>query len=244
MGCMIVLIWRLVIVVAIRGYSIVFMALRTKKLQPSEAWYCLTATIMKTIEYPLMASTMTRRQINTIMQPILQAAIRKCRIQNHLPRKLVYGTLRAWGLGLKDPFITQLIQHLQAILRHANCNTPSQLLHQENMELVQLHIGSARNFWELPFEQYGCLAPKGWMKHTWECLDSTPLSLLGPPLQINPSINTLSSSWMCLSPKAMRTRSSRSSMTVACISKPPCSHTSALLEAQLLNNGLGKGSHC
>ena len=141
---------------------------------------------MKTIEYPLMATTMTRRQIDTIMQPILQAALRKCRIQNRLPRKLVYGTLRARGLGLKDPFITQLIQHLQAILRHANRDTPSQVLHQENMELVQLHIGSARNFWELPFEEYGCLAPKGWMKHTWECLDSTPLSLLGPPLQIPP----------------------------------------------------------
>ena len=183
----------------LRGKAIKWAdALRTKKLQPSEAWYCLAATIMKTIEYPLMATTMTRRQIDTIMQPILQAALRKCRIQNRLPWKLVYDTLRARGLGLKDPFITQLIQHLQAILRHANRDTPSQVLHQENMELVQLHIGSTRNFWELPFKQYGCLAPKGWMKHTWECLDSTLLSLLGPLFKSNHSVNTMSSSWMRL----------------------------------------------
>ena len=75
-------------------------ALRTKKLKPSEAWYCLNATIMKTIEYPLMATTMSRKDIDTIMRPVLQAALRKCKIQSRLPWKLVYGTLRARGIGL------------------------------------------------------------------------------------------------------------------------------------------------
>ena len=34
-------------------------ALRTRKIQPYEAWYCLNAMIMKTIEYPLMATTLS-----------------------------------------------------------------------------------------------------------------------------------------------------------------------------------------
>jgi hypothetical protein len=54
------------------------------------------------------------------------------------------------------------------------------MLLNENMELVQLHIRSEINFWELPFEQYGFLAPFGWIKHTWEALSQTPLILKGP----------------------------------------------------------------
>jgi hypothetical protein len=61
-------------------------------------------------------------------------------------------------------------------------NTPSRDLHVENMEAVQFHIGSSVNFWELPFEDYGFLAPDGWMKHTWEALSQTNVALKGPHL--------------------------------------------------------------
>jgi hypothetical protein len=103
-----------------------------------------------------------------------------CGIQKNLPRKLVYGTLRSRGLGIQDPFWTQLIQHLQVILRQFHRNTPTQMLLHETIELVQLHIGSEINFWELPFEPYGFLAPFGWIKHTWEALSQTSLTLKGP----------------------------------------------------------------
>ncbi|MGL5935588.1 MAG: hypothetical protein ACRCZI_08185, partial [Cetobacterium sp.] len=48
------------------------------------------------------------------------------------------------------------------------------------MDLLQFHIGSTINFWDLPFEEYCSLAPEGWMKNTWEALSKTPLSLRGP----------------------------------------------------------------
>ena len=50
------------------------------------------------------------------------------------------------------------------------------------MELVQTHVGSAKNFWDLEFAQYGHLATEGWVKHPWHALDTTPLSLKGPCL--------------------------------------------------------------
>ena len=56
------------------------------------------------------------------------------------------------------------------------------MLLEENMELVQLYVGSKINFWELPFEAYGCLAPLSWMRHTWDSLSGTPLTLKGPSL--------------------------------------------------------------
>jgi hypothetical protein len=155
---------------------------RTRRLQPEEAWYSLTATIMRTLEYPLVATTLTRDQCKEILKPILKTALPLCRIQRRLPRALVHGSFRTRGLNIPDLYWTQLIQHIHSIQRHMHRDTPSKDLHMENMDLVQFHIGSTVTFWELPFQEYGCLAPEGWMKHTWEALSHTQLTLKGPQL--------------------------------------------------------------
>ena len=95
------------------------------------------------------------------MSPFLSTALNSCGIQKRLPRPLVYGSLCTRGLGIHDPFWTQLIQHLQAILHHTHRDTPTRMLLEENMELVQLYVGSEITFWELPFDAYGFLAPTG-----------------------------------------------------------------------------------
>jgi len=64
-------------------------AVRTKCINPTEAWYSINHTIMKTIEYPLAATSMSKKDMQDIMRPILQAALPKARIQKHFPRKLV-----------------------------------------------------------------------------------------------------------------------------------------------------------
>ena len=159
-------------------------SIRTKRLKPSEAWYCFNSTIMKTIEYPLAATTFTRKQVDKLMSPLLRTILPITRIQRNMPRKLVYGTLRARGLDIKDPYITQLIYHLQSIMRHQQRDLPSRQLHEENMDNVQLHVGSELPFWEISFDQYGVLAPTGWMKNTWEALAGTPLTIKGEEISI------------------------------------------------------------
>jgi hypothetical protein len=47
---------------------------------------------------------------------------------------------------------------------------------------MQFHVGLTINFWDLPYKEYGNLAPKGWMKHRWKALDQTALSFQGPQL--------------------------------------------------------------
>ena len=88
------------------------------------------------------------------------------------------------GLGLHNPYWTQLIQHCQVILRQTHRSTPTRLLLEENMELFQVYVGSEITFWELPFMAYGCLALQGWIKHTWESMASSPLVLRGPSLTL------------------------------------------------------------
>ena len=121
-------------------------AIRTKMIRREEAWYCFQSTIMKTIEYPLVSTTISKAQFQYIMSPILKQALNKVGVQKCMPHKLVYGTLRTRGLNVHDPWQTQTIQRCLSILRHSNRNTPSRDLHDENMELVQTHVGSSVNF--------------------------------------------------------------------------------------------------
>ena len=50
------------------------------------------STILKTLEYSLVATTLSHSQTDNIMRPILKVALNKSSIQKRLPRKLVYGT--------------------------------------------------------------------------------------------------------------------------------------------------------
>ena len=93
--------------------------LRTQKIYGYEAWYCLISTIMKSIEYPLAATTFSREQIDNIMCPLFKTALNMCNIQRHLPRKLLYGPIQYRGCGLKDHYR----------------DTASNNLLQENMDL-------------------------------------------------------------------------------------------------------------
>ena len=50
--------------------------IRTGHLQQHEAWYALTATVMKTIEYPLLALTLTKEQCTHM--PVLMSGLPAC----------------------------------------------------------------------------------------------------------------------------------------------------------------------
>ena len=174
-------------------------AVRTKRINPTEAWYSVNHTIMKTIEYPLAATSISPSDMQDIMRPILQAALPKARIQRHFPRKLVYGTLQSEGFSVYDPSITQLIEHVHSIVRHSHMDSPSNDLHIQNMELVQCYVGTEKPFWEMPYSDYGPLAPRGWMAFTWKELAATSLSLRGPLATAKPNRQgetTISETWV------------------------------------------------
>jgi hypothetical protein len=108
-------------------------------------------------------------------------------------------SLRFRGLDLPNLYWVQLTQHLQSIFRHMHRDTPSKDLHVENMDLVQFHVGSTVNFWELPFKEYWSLALNGWMKHTWQALSLTTLTLRGPRWDCQMKGGWTCHSWMHLS---------------------------------------------
>ena len=153
---------------------------RVRKIRKSDAWYSMTRTILKTVEYPLMATTMNRDQLDTIIRPILHAGLPKSGIQKYMPRAIVHGSLRVQGINFPHPFSTQTVQHIQAILRHGSRHTMTGKLLRNLMEAHALEIGSGTPFWDLPYDTWQPITTWSWITQTWKEISSSPLSLKGP----------------------------------------------------------------
>jgi hypothetical protein len=161
-------------------------SLQTRRIRTHDAWYCLTATIMKTVEYPLVATSLTKNQCGTMMTPLLKAGLHAIHVQRNMPLALVYGPTKFQGLGIQDPWATQLIEHIHVILRHCTRPTPTGTLLRSNMENLVLELGSATPFWQLNYHDWSMLATHSWITRTWKDLHDSPLSLKGP-LTMTPS---------------------------------------------------------
>jgi hypothetical protein len=135
---------------------------------------------MMTIEHPLVATTFTIKQCQTIMAPILKEALHSVKVQKRLPQVLVYGPTKYQGLGIHDPWTMQLISHLQCILRHCTRFTITGLLHNTNMDNLTLELGSSLPFWQLEYDDWQPIATHSWITKTWRDLQLTPLTIKGP----------------------------------------------------------------
>ena len=155
-------------------------SLRTAHIRTPDAWYCVNSTILKSIEYPLTMTTFTKEECNSIMAPILKAILPAVRVQRNLPRVLVYAPLRYQGLGIQDPWILQLIEHIHVFLRHGATDSIMGKLQRTNIEHLTLELGSATPFWELDYNVWGHIATKSWLTSTWRDACILGLILRGP----------------------------------------------------------------
>ena len=64
---------------------------RTGAIDKRDAWQALTQTIMKKLEYPLLALTLTEDEGDFIMAPILNSGLPSAGLCRNIPRALLYG---------------------------------------------------------------------------------------------------------------------------------------------------------
>ena len=160
-----------------RGKTVMWAdKVRTGKLSRALVWKALNHTILKSVEYPLASTCFTENQCTRIMAPALLSALPHSGIQGRLPRDLVYGPLEGQGLGLKNIRVTQLIEHLDQLMRHASRDTVTGRLLANCSEGIQLSLGSAVPLWRLSYPLWGGHVTNSWLKSTWK--DAMDLGIL------------------------------------------------------------------
>jgi hypothetical protein len=90
--------------------------LRTAKITKTEAWFALNQCILRTIHYPLLATTISKEDFGFILSPILKVALPKSGICRNMPRAVVYSSRKYRGLGIANPWVHQGISKLLELI--------------------------------------------------------------------------------------------------------------------------------
>jgi hypothetical protein len=67
-------------------------------------FYPYQSSFMKTIEYPLTATTFTEAQWNSIMAPVMKTVLQKSGFSATFPRDKFFGPVKYQGFGCKHPY--------------------------------------------------------------------------------------------------------------------------------------------
>ena len=63
--------------------------IRTGSIHKWDPWYAINATIMMTLQYPMMATTITKKEWDFIMRPIRKSGLPKAEISSKFPSKVL-----------------------------------------------------------------------------------------------------------------------------------------------------------
>ena len=152
--------------------------IRTGHLPRNLAWESMSTTILKSLQYPLPATTLTEQQCALIMSPLLQAGLPSSGIVRTIPRALVLGPKYYQGLGFPCLFTYQQADHVERLMKYcmAEDNMTGQLLRQ-SIESTKLEIGCNGPLLGQSFKHFGILATPTWVTKTWEFLDGNGMRM-------------------------------------------------------------------
>ena len=158
---------------------------RCGRLNTIEAWFSLNHSVMKALEYPLLTTSLTRHQCDTIMQKLLTAALPKLHIAISFPKVARFGPRRYHGLGISHLWTTQGIEKLWAAYRHGDADTIPGYQIRCSLELAMLEVG-VPTLLSQPFKRFHKLITPGWLSSLWEFVDCYHFTLRDntPPIPL------------------------------------------------------------
>ena len=152
--------------------------IRLGYIPTADAFHSISTRIMKTLEYPLCATTFTRKECNQLVKPIHDAAFPKAKLCRTLPHAIRYGSTDTLGLGLDNLYVTQGIDKVTIYMEEINGSSMSTPLLRSSMEWAIIHVGiGGKSLFDLDYTTYGHLLPRTWIRSLWEFVDEYKIHL-------------------------------------------------------------------
>jgi hypothetical protein len=117
--------------------------IRTGFLSKNDAWHSIQTTIMKTLEYSMIATTIQEKEWEYIMAPMLKVGLPRAGFARTFPRAVLYGPSLVQGLEVFHPWYHQEILHLLTILNHTEQKTITGQLLTTSFEQLRLELGTS-----------------------------------------------------------------------------------------------------
>ena len=123
---------------------------------------------MKTLEYPMLATTITEKEWDFIMRPIRDAGLPKVQVSSKYPKTLMYGPKEFQGLGIMHPFLHQELMHVAACIHEGERETITGELIRAGLEQMQLETGLPGYLFSQDYSILETLTTDCWLKTVWQ----------------------------------------------------------------------------
>jgi hypothetical protein len=141
--------------------------IQTGFLNPKDAHQALHTTILKTLQYPLPAMTLTEKECDKIMSPILEVGLPAMSVCRRYPRSIVYASKKDGGLNIPNLYISQGTSRIAFLQEHLGALTLSGELLRVTIEAAKVEIGVGRDLFQLDYDRYHMLLTDTWIKEVW-----------------------------------------------------------------------------
>jgi hypothetical protein len=142
--------------------------INTGHLQRTDAWQALETTILKTLEYPLPALTLTEKECNRIIRPVLDAGLNKSAICKTFPKAVIHGPKEEGGLDITHLYTHQGLSRIEILHDHLGQKSMTDELLQTSIEAAKVEVGIGRNLFQLDYDLYEPIVTDCWVKATWQ----------------------------------------------------------------------------
>ena len=130
------------------------------KWKKSNAMRAVNTRIMKGIEYPLVATTLTRAQCRKIQRPLVQAIKRALQIQRRLSPEIMHRATEEMGPNVEEVYHIQGRRRLMHIANNAHKEESTGILIRAAHQALILETGIQGNIFEKDHEIWKhCVEP-------------------------------------------------------------------------------------
>ena len=160
-------------------------ALNVGKLPPHMNLQAMNTRILRTLLYPLPATSLTPQNCADLESSLYRESLPKCGISSKLPLTIRYCATRYMGLGITRFGIIQGLYHLSEFVEnyHGDSLMAQQILIQ--CELIQTIIGTKSWCFNYPASSYSHLIENCWIKTVREFVSENSISIQAPHPAIN-----------------------------------------------------------
>ena len=141
---------------------------RVATFRNEEAGIALKRTVLKTLEYPLAALHLSPKQCDKLMSIILCAALPKAGYVKSFGRAQLYAPNSHFGGEFHTIRTTQLISHVETIVRQGPSASPTGQLLRASIENAKIEIGDGRSLFQRPYKEVHNLLTDSWIKSCWK----------------------------------------------------------------------------
>eukprot|EP00957_Ditylum_brightwellii_P011042 837156-Ditylum_brightwellii.AAC.1 len=113
-------------------------------IRKEDAWYYYQTTWSKSLEYPLLATTLTEKEYRSIEAPALKTALQCSGTASNLPQRVLFEPSKYMGLDRKRLFFTLGLKHFHALLDHGNSDSVTGRQMQACIERHKMEVGTGR----------------------------------------------------------------------------------------------------